>query len=191
MIAVLETPEIRQQAYPLSVAAYHRLGELGEVDESVELIEGVLCYKMSKSPLHSYVTGILNDALNAVTGSKLCVRKEEPITLADSEPEPDLCVVEGQLDDFAFEHPKTALFVAEIAISSTAIDQIKANPYARARIPEYWLIRPEAGEIDVHLDPSAEGYQTVKTITADQPLQSVALPNFSIKLADILPKQKP
>lgn len=191
MIAVLEAPEIRKQARPLSVEAYHRLGELGEIDESVELIEGVLCNKMSKSSLHTTVVKRLFKAL-----LKFCdlerfeVIKEDPLTLENSEPEPDIAVVEGQDEDFEDSHPTSASFVVEVAITSVVIDQLKANSYARAGIPEYWLIRPAEGEIDVYLDPSDEGYKSIKTISTDQQLPSVALPGFSIKLADLLPKQK-
>ena len=186
---VLEEPEVRQQMRPMSVAAYHRLVDLGELDERIELIEGFLVEKMSKSSLHTTVVRRLFKLLiRFCDPSKFEVIKEDPLTLDTSEPEPDIAVINGQDEEFEDGHPTSAVFVAEVAITSVGIDQLKANGYARAGIPEYWLIRPADREIDVYRDPSADGYDTLFTVNADEQLLSVALPDFSIKLADLLPK---
>lgn len=173
----------------MTVAAYHRLIELGELDNRIELIEGFLVEKMSKSALHTFVVRALCNALsNFGDFGGLLVRKEDPLTLDTSEPEPDVCVVSGQESDYASHHPNTALLVAEVAVSSLTIDRLKGDGYARAGIPEYWLIRPEDEIIDVYREPSPDGYRSHFTVEAGAQLPSVALPGFSIKLADLLPQ---
>jgi hypothetical protein len=43
------------EIWPLSVEAYHALGEARLIPEQTELLYGFIYQKMSKSPLHSYL----------------------------------------------------------------------------------------------------------------------------------------
>ena len=68
------------------------------------------------------------------------VRPQVPLTLGDSEPEPDLAVVTAEEDAKAERHPQAALLVIEVADSSARRDlETKARIYA---IP----YRPQAGQ---------------------------------------------
>src|SRR5258706_12820736 len=100
MAAILEIPEVRQRVSPLSVEEYHRLDEFNENGRRTELIRGILIEKMSKSPLHSSVAKRLYDLISAALGKGFVVRREDPLTLRDSEPEPDVSVVRGREADF-------------------------------------------------------------------------------------------
>jgi len=64
--------------------------------------------------------------------------REDPLTLADSEPEPDLAIVRGDETNFAQQHPTTAALVVEIAVTSAAEDRSLATLYASAGVEEYW-----------------------------------------------------
>src|SRR2546422_3462749 len=100
MSAILEIPEVRRRLSPLSVEEYHRLGEFNENARRTELIRGFVIEKMSKSPLHRTIASILYDLLRPQVPSGYTIWKEEPLTLADSEPEPDISIVCGTLRDF-------------------------------------------------------------------------------------------
>src|SRR5437867_7031003 len=100
MSAILEIPEVRQRVSPLSVEEYHRLDEFNENGRRTELIRGIVIEKMSKSPLHRTIGSILFRILSAQLPKGYTVWKEEPLTLADSEPEPDISVVRGGEKDF-------------------------------------------------------------------------------------------
>jgi Uma2 family endonuclease len=189
MATILEQPEIRNRARGMTVSAYHRLIELGEIQGRVELIEGFVVEKMSKSPLHRFVVRALVRLLEAYCRSKqLLVFKEEPLTLESSEPEPDVAIVVGIEEDFADAHPSTALLVVEVAISSVSLDQAKAESYARAEVNEYWVIRPEDEVIEVYREPVNGAYQSTSSIRIGNLLQSTALNGFSLRLGDLLPK---
>src|SRR5947208_10924301 len=95
MSAILEIPEVRQRISRLSVEEYHRLAEFNENGRRTELIRGILIEKMSKSPLHRTVASLLYRLLLAQLPDGFSVWKEEPLTLADSEPEPDVSVTRG------------------------------------------------------------------------------------------------
>src|SRR5262245_3154115 len=142
MTSLLELPAFRERVHRTSVEEYHRLGELGVLSEEVELLRGIVVTKMPKSPLHELVAQKLMQCLLATVPSDFVVRREGPLTLRDSEPEPDLSVVHGQPDDWAAAHPSTAHLVVEVAVSSAVLDEGKAEIYAEADIPEYWLVRP-------------------------------------------------
>src|SRR2546426_10314012 len=83
------------QIWPLSVKAYHALGEMGLIPEKTELLYGQVFHKMSKSPLHTFLSMSLLQRLRPALPAGFHVRQEQPITCSDSEPEPDLSVVRG------------------------------------------------------------------------------------------------
>ncbi|MEO0415954.1 MAG: Uma2 family endonuclease, partial [Verrucomicrobiota bacterium] len=126
---ILEEPIIREQTAKLSIDQYHRLIELGEVDQRVELIFGHMIYKMSKSPLHSsLVAALLQFLNNHLDTNQYIVRKEESLTIANSEPEPDLAIIKGALKDFT-THGRRLLkgFGVSAAELTTAIKTIRGG----------------------------------------------------------------
>jgi Uma2 family endonuclease len=163
MIEILERPDVRRQVIPLSVTCYHTLRDLGLVAVRTELLNGVIVEKMTKSPLHTLIAHRLHDRLAQTLPSGYQLRKEDPLTLATSEPEPDIAIVRGDIERFRTAHPTTAELVAEIAVTSVGVDRAKADLYARAAIPVYWLVLPEAGLVEVYSEPGPEGYRLRQT----------------------------
>src|SRR5882672_2032184 len=104
--------------WPLSVEAYRTLGEAGLIPKNTELLYGFVYRKMSKSPLHSYLVQLLHELLTRTVSGKCVIRTEQPITCDDSEPEPDVAVVNGRNEDFRNHHPRTAELVVEVCVSS-------------------------------------------------------------------------
>ena len=187
MTALLDLPEVRQQLHLMSVEEYHRAGETGVLSEDVELLRGIVLAKPPKSPLHELVAQKLMNVLWAQAPEEFKVRVRGPLTLRDSEPEPDISVVEGKPDDWAAAHPSTAQLVVEVAVTSEAIDESKAGIYAEAGIPEYWLVRPEQRAVDVYREPTSEGYLFKRTLSDHHKLSAVKIPGVDFALADILP----
>jgi Uma2 family endonuclease len=187
MTSLLEVPAVRQQVHRMSIDEYHRAGAAGVLSEDVELLHGIVVTKMAKSPLHEFVVLTLMKLLLAVLPKGFEVRLGAPLTLGDSEPEPDISVVHGKPADWIKEHPKTAHLVVEVAISSEAIDAHKADIYAEAGIREYWLIRPEERVIDVYRQPTREGYLSKATVNEHGQLQSESLPSVAFEAREIFP----
>ena len=75
----------------LSVAQYHAMIQAGIVteDDPLELLEGWLVTKMAKNRPHSLTTQLTREALAALLPLGWYVDDQEPLTLADSEPEPE------------------------------------------------------------------------------------------------------
>src|SRR5207249_12029385 len=99
MTSLLESAEVRERVHRMSVEEYHRAGETGVLSEDVELLRGIVVTKMAKSPLHEFVVGKIMERLLAQVSKQFTVRREGPLTLGGSEPEPDISVVEGKWED--------------------------------------------------------------------------------------------
>jgi hypothetical protein len=84
----------------LSVEQYHEMIRTGILtsDDPVELLEGWLIYKTPKSPRHSVSTRVTRRALEGVVPDGWYVDTQEPITLDDSEPEPDVMLVRARVE---------------------------------------------------------------------------------------------
>ncbi len=190
MTDLLEVPSIRRRVNLLSPAEYHRLGDAKVLAEDVELLRGLVIAKMPKSPLHEYVVQQLMMLLIRWLSPEFQVRREGPLALQDSEPEPDLSIVRGSPSDWLVSHPATAQLVVEVAVSSIELDRQKAEIYAEAEIPEYWVVRPEDRELDVYSQPSAQGYRTQRTYGESDTIRSLALPGIALRLSDILPSKQ-
>jgi Uma2 family endonuclease len=162
MNSILDHPAVRQQVAALSVEAYHRLQGLGVIAEKTELLEGIVVKKMTKTPFHSFLTRRLYDTLATNLPQDHHLRKEEPLTLKSSEPEPDIAIVAGTIAAFRDQHPSTAKLVVEIAVTSVEIDRAKAKLFAEAGVPVYWLILAEERRVEIYEQPHQGRYQVTQ-----------------------------
>ncbi len=183
MTALLEVPAIRQRFSPLSVAEYHQLGEFNEHGRRTELICGIVIEKMSKSPLHYDTIEAIREILEGQIQPGHVIRQEGPLTLGDSEPEPDIAVVRGARGDFRTVHPAKAELVIEVAVSSLEIDRAKARIYAEAGVREYWIVCPGEKRVEVYRQPLGQGFAETVSVAAPASLASTALPEVRLDLA--------
>jgi Uma2 family endonuclease len=165
MSSILENPSVSASALRLQVDQYHQLCASGIIPERTELLSGIIVQKMGKSPLHTWTVQFLADWLREQTDNGQTLRVEQPLTLGDSEPEPDLAVVSGNRDDFVQRHPTEAELVIEVAISTIELDREKAKIYAAANVPEYWLVMPEKNQVIAFNQPSAGTYLESKDVS--------------------------
>ena len=185
MASILELPSIRHHAAPLSVEEYHRFGERDGSERRTELLRGFIIEKMVPSPRHTFLVTRLSQLTEAAAGPGLLVRKEDPLTLADSEPQPDVALVTGTLADYAQAHPATALLVIEVALNTEERDREKAALYAEAGVEEYWLVLPERGLIEVHTAPRDGLYTRRQLYGRGETLISIVLPALHVEIVDL------
>ncbi|MEZ4735263.1 MAG: Uma2 family endonuclease [Caldilineaceae bacterium] len=143
----------------ISVEEYHAMARAGILseDDAVELLEGWLVHKITKNPPHTATTRYIRAALEKCLPAGYFVDSQEPITLSDSEPEPDVFVVRGTLDDYTSRHPYAyeVVLVVEVADSSLVQDRsTKKRVYASAGIPVYWIANLLEDQNEVYSDPS-------------------------------------
>jgi Uma2 family endonuclease len=150
-----------EPVWRFSVEQYHqmvRLGILGD-DDPVELLEGWLVYKMPKNPPHRATTKLTRNALEAIISEDWYVDTQEPVTLIDSEPEPDVVIVRGNTRDYLDRHPGAQDIALVIEVSDTTLERDRTSKkrlYARAGIPVYWIINLPEQQIEVYSEPVIE-----------------------------------
>jgi Uma2 family endonuclease len=146
--------------YRFSVEQYHRMAEVGILTENdrAELLEGVVIYKMTHNPPHDCTISLLQSELQARLPAEWLLRIQSSITLADSEPEPDLAVARGPARRYLQAHPgpRDLPLVIEVADTTLLQDRNdKGRAYARARIPVYWVVNLNTRSIEVYTAPRA------------------------------------
>jgi Uma2 family endonuclease len=122
-------------------------------DDPVELLDGWIVEKMTKSPLHRTVTGLLREILQRVMPAGWFVDSQDPVTLAASEPEPDAVLVRGNRLDYLDRHPGPGdvALVAEVSDSGLSRDRIlKKSIYAAAGIAVYWVVNLVDRRVEVY-----------------------------------------
>ena len=184
---MLDLPAVRQRVHLMSVEEYHRAGQTGVLSKDVELLRGIVVTKMPKSPLHELVADKLMDLLLAQVPKEFKVRRNGPLTLRASEPEPDIAVIKGKRDDWAERHPSTAQLVVEVAVTGEDLAESKAEIYAEAGISEYWLVRPKQRSVEVCRQPTSDGYLSRRTLSEHDRLSCAEVPGVEFLVADILP----
>ena len=180
MLSVFDDPANRARVHPVSVAQYHTLIECGAIGENLELLRGILVEKMSKSSLHSRLVLWLLRWFTQNLPAGYSVRPEQPLTLSDSEPEPDIAVVAGDIDDFAEAHPATAEMIIEVCVSSEAIDRLKFLLYAEAGVRECWLVMAEERVVERHTVPQGTAYRDIERVTLPSTLASTVFPSLAL-----------
>jgi len=195
-MATVDSPRIEAKAASkpqprrFSVEEYHRLIDVGVLheDEHVELLEGVIVQMSPQKERHARAIVRLTRWLVRTLGDEYRVRPQLPLTFVDSEPEPDLAVVPAALGDSVEEHPRSALLVVEVSGSSLTYDRtVKGRVYARAGVPEYWIVDVSTRCVEVHRDPDAAAgrYRTVLTLKAGDTLTAMAVSGLSIPVASL------
>ncbi len=128
----------------------------------VHLINGYLVEKMTQKPPHVIADDLCGQELARVLPGWY-IRAAKPIRLPGqaSEPEPDRCVVQGTILDYAERHPgpDDVALVVEVADASLADDRkLAAEVYGPAGIPVYWLVDVNGRRVEVYTVTGPQGY---------------------------------
>jgi Uma2 family endonuclease len=186
------TMSVQLQKHYFSVDEYYRMGEAGVFSEEarVELIDGEVLEMSPIGKRHAGCVNRLNRLLNRNVGDLAIVTVQSPISIDDfSEPQPDLALLKPRADFYSNSHPTPAdvLVIIEVADTSLEYDRnVKLPLYARAGIPEAWLVVLPKDFIEVHSEPKNGKYQKVQRLKRGKKLTSATLSGFSLAVDDIL-----
>jgi len=179
-------------------AEYDNLIEMGvfKPGERLELLAGLLMVREPQGSPHATGIRLVAQALRAALGQGWIVEAQLPLALDDeSEPEPDITVTAGAPRDYVASHPARPALVVEVAESSLAFDRKdKGSLYARARVPEYWIVNLNDHVLEVYRDsgPDASAllgwaYRSTQSLSAGDHVTPLAAPASRIAVADLLP----
>jgi len=157
----------------------------------LELVEGELISKRGKNRPHVNTLVTVLRWLMRVFGEEY-VNPEAPIDVASednriNEPEPDLIVLVKPYREYRERNPQPTdiRLVVEISDSSIGHDlTTKAELYARAGIPEYWVFDIEARRIVVHREPRNGLYQLVVAYGVHELVSPLAAPDQELRVGE-------
>ncbi len=174
---------------------YYRLAEKGWfAGQRVQLIHGEIIQMPALGHFHCKSVLKTEKTIESICGPRRHVRVQMPLDLPDgSQPEPDLAVVSGTLEDYN-AHPTTALLVVEVSDTTLRLDRRKTSLYASAGIAEYWIVNLKKRELEVHREPIADStaefnstYGQVMTLGENDTIAPLAHPESKIPVRDLLP----
>jgi Uma2 family endonuclease len=172
-----------------SVEEYHRMIEAGILHgRSVELLAGEIVETSPETPIHYTTAKRGAKYLEELLSDKADVRFNGPITLANSEPEPDIAVVRLPESAYNDRHPNSQdiFWIVEVAKTSLKKDlEVKAAIYAMAAIQEYWVLDLSAKQMIVFRNPQADRYIEEHTI-AEGTITSLAFPDVLVSVKRLL-----
>jgi len=170
---------------------YFRMGETGVLsrDARVELLEGQLIDMPPIGSAHASVVDQLGDLLyDALEGSAI-VRRQQPVLLDEhSAPQPDLAVAVKRDDYYRRSHPCAGdvLLVVEVSDSTLAFDRdVKGALYARAGIPEFWVIDIDGARVTRFASPNNGAYAASAVFAAHDSIEARVFTDVRIPLSAI------
>ncbi|MCC3445784.1 MULTISPECIES: Uma2 family endonuclease [unclassified Microcoleus] len=170
-----------------TVADYHRIIAAGILEgRKAELIGGEIIEMAPEGESHAYCSDEAGEYLIYLLGDRAKVRQGKPITLPlnNSEPEPDIAVIQRLGQNYREHHPypENIFWLIEYSNSTLTKDLgIKNKIYAAAGIAEYWVVNLRTMELIVFRDPTDAGYQFRETLTHGN-INPLAFPNVSVAI---------
>jgi Uma2 family endonuclease len=155
---VSDSIDATETLYRLTVDEYERIAGLLD-DDRVELIDGFLVKKMVKNPPH--VVGCARTVAAVSRFEGWHARPGEPVRLGRRmEPEPDVSLARGTIDDYSDHHPgpEDIAMVVEVADTTLAKDRRRRRTYAAANIPVYWIVNLIDQQVEVYMSPMSGVY---------------------------------
>jgi Uma2 family endonuclease len=153
-----------------TVDEYHRMIAAGILDERrVELLKGEIVEMSPEGKPHAYFSSEAGEYLSRLLGEKAMIRQGKPITLPnDSEPEPDIAIVQRLGREYLEHHPYPDNIFWLIEYSDSSLDkdlQIKSQVYAEVKIPEYWVVNLQKRQLVVFREFQDGEYASKSTLT--------------------------
>ena len=123
-------------------------------------------------------------------GDRAQVRDGHPITIpsSNSEPEPDLAIVQPLGREYLTHHPYPENVFWLIEYSNTSLKKdldAKAKAYAAAGIVEYWVVNLQTMQLIVMREPIEAEYRSQITLTQGT-VQPIAFPELAVSVRRLL-----
>jgi Uma2 family endonuclease len=176
---VLLSVDRRMIPYHFTVDQYHQMIDAGVfVNARCELLEGVVVEKVTHNPPHDVSISLLQRRLLRHLSEEWVLRIQSSVSLADSQPEPDLVVAVGPERRYSRHHPYPADIALVIEVAESSLDQDRVDKkriYAAARLPVYWIVNLVDRQVEVYSSPRAGRSPTYRQRQDFQPGAAVPL----------------
>jgi len=184
--------ELAPQKHNVSVSEWHKMGEYNifPPDARMELIEGEIIDMAPIGPSHAGCVRNLIELFSTQKGKVAILDVQNPVLLGNaSEPEPDLALLRPASHFYRERHPTAEDIFLLIEVSDTTVkhDREKKIPlYARNGIFESWLVDLNEFQVEVYLNPTANGYLNKRVFDTGKILIPKRLSHIEIPVSNIL-----
>lgn len=171
---------------------YLRMGEAGILHEAdrVELIEGEIIEMSSIGSRHAACVNRLVKLFVREVGDSGIVGAQNSVILPDhSGPQPDVALLRPREDFYAEAHPTPGDVLLLIEVSDTTLRydrEVKLPLYARAGIPEVWIVDLQNEEILTYSRPEDGAYGETCRVRRGGSVGPHMLPSLTLNVADVL-----
>lgn len=172
---------------------YHWLIEAGilTTDDKVELIAGEIRRMALMRPAHRRSMRQLNNWLAVRAGDTYVLECQLTIELAEGFiPDPDFVLARNREEGYPEGHnpgKSDVLLVIEVAESDVEYNLVeKALAYARAGVPELWVVDIPHRQIHVLINPGPDGYQVHATAVEAESVTTLLIPSLTLPVAEVL-----
>ena len=175
--------------YRFTVEEYHQMGAAGifAADARVELIDGQIVEMSPVGDAHVEAVNRCNRRFTIGLGDRAVVSPQNPVRLdRHNEPQPDLAVARPEV----VGAPRLGEILLAIEVADTSLEYdraVKVPLYARAGIPETWVLNVRDGALEVYQEPGPAGYARTHTYQPNQRVAAAAFPDLVLRVADLLP----
>ncbi len=173
-----------------TVEEFHKMGEAGIFgeDDRVELIDGEVMEMSPAGWRHVWSVNALTMLLASQAQGRYVVSVQNPLTISEhGQPQPDLVLIKD-LPPGRLPTPADSLLAVEVSDSSLAYDRnIKLPRYAAAGVPEVWILNLQANSIEVHSDPTPDGYRKTIRHNHGERVESATVPALAFDANEVLP----
>lgn len=173
-----------------TIDEYHRMITAGILDDRrVELLKGKIVEMSPEAEPHAYFSSEAGEYLIRLLGDLAMLRLGKPITLPnDSEPEPDIAIVQRLGREYLEHHPnpENIFWLIEYSDSSLNKDlETKSQVYAEVKIPEYWVVNLKKRQLVVFRNPQDGEYASKSTLT-EGTIYPLAFPDVAVSVDSIV-----
>lgn len=159
-------------------------------DDRVELLDGEIVQMAAIGKRHAYSVLTLTEFFITRLRRRAVVSPQNPLALGEtSEPQPDLMLLVPPARQYRdrLPGPSDVLLLIEVADTSASFERrVKLSLYARAGVPEVWLMDINGVAIEAHRNSSPNGYRTAQRFVKGQRLAPEALPDTEMSVDEIL-----
>lgn len=161
--------------------------------ERYELLDGELLNKMGQNPLHALAIRLLLKWLSSFLDGDL-ILGQLPLEVAGEDrekslPEPDFAVLREHMLESRHPRGDETILVIEVSNTSAAFDlSRKMRLYARAGVPEYWVLDLNRRLLVVHRENDGAQYRKIE-LHPEEDTVSPAGRSESVRIKDILPAE--
>lgn len=104
-----------------------------------------------------------------------------------SEPEPDVAVVRVRDYGDDLPTPRDILLLLEVSDTTLRYDRGRKLPlYAKADIPEAWIVDLQGESIERHTNPVEGTYRVTMRVGRGEKIESLAVPGLVLKADEVL-----